>query len=129
MSDAPFRFATHVVQLDDGGASHAVEMGGDFWATIGDRSEFGRGRLMGVVAQSKDWDHWERHPHGEEILVLLSGEIEMVLETAEGERRATLQAGQAFVVPRGLWHRGIVRQAGELMFVTPGVGTEHRPVA
>jgi hypothetical protein len=39
-----------------------------------------------------------------------------------------LTAGQTFVVPRGVWHRGIVRQPGELMFITPGAGTDHRPV-
>jgi len=32
-------------------------------------------------------------------------------------------------VPRAVWHRGLVRKPGKLMFITPGAGTDHRPVA
>ena len=83
---------------------------------------------MGSTHQSADWNHWERHPAGDEILVLLSGEMEVVLDTASGEQRARLAPGQTFIVPKGVWHRGIVSRPGELMFITPGAGTEHRPV-
>ena len=40
-----------------------------------------------------------------------------------------LEPGQTFIVPKGVWHRGIVKKPGQLMFITPGAGTEHRPVA
>ena len=46
-----------------------------------------------------------------------------------GEERLVLKARQTLVVPAGLWHRGIVRQPGELLFITAGAGTEHRRVA
>jgi mannose-6-phosphate isomerase-like protein (cupin superfamily) len=57
---------------------------------------------------------------------MLSAEMEIVLEIEKGERRTKLEEGQAVVVPRGVWHRGIVRKPGMLMFITPGAGTEHR---
>jgi mannose-6-phosphate isomerase-like protein (cupin superfamily) len=107
----------------------AMEGGARFWAGIAGRHDLDHGRLMGSTEQSADWDHWERHPAGEEILVLLSGELELVLDTGEGEQRAVLEPGQTFIVPRGIWHRGIVKKPGKLMFITPGAGTEHRPVA
>ncbi|MDI1283503.1 MAG: cupin domain-containing protein [Reyranella sp.] len=106
----------------------AMEGGEKFWAGIEDRRDLEQGRLMGATLQTKDWDHWERHPAGEEILTLLSGELEIVLETEAGEERAVLKPGQTLVIPTGLWHRGIVRQPGDLLFITPGAGTEHRPV-
>ncbi len=106
----------------------AMEGGEKFWAGIADRRDLDRGRLMGATPQTKDWDHWERHPAGEEVLTLLSGELEIVLETEAGEERAVLKPGQTLVVPAGSWHRGIVRQPGDLLFITPGAGTEHRPV-
>jgi mannose-6-phosphate isomerase-like protein (cupin superfamily) len=59
---------------------------------------------------------------------MLSGEMDLVLETRSGNRRTRLKAGETFVVPRGVWHRGLARKAGKLMFITPGAGTEHRPV-
>lgn len=96
----------------------AVEGGAAFWQGIEERHDLEHGRLMGSTDQSKDWDHWERHPAGDEILTLLSGEMIIVLETDGGEQRAT----------RGVWHRGIVKAPGRLMFVTPGAGTEHKPV-
>jgi mannose-6-phosphate isomerase-like protein (cupin superfamily) len=107
----------------------AMEGGAKFWAGIADRRDLDHGRLMGSTGQTADWDHWERHPAGEEILVLLSGELELVLDTDQGEQRASLKSGQTFIVPKGVWHRGIVKRPGQLMFITPGVGTEHRPVA
>lgn len=106
----------------------AIEGGEEFWAGIEDRRDLDRGRLMGASRQAADWDHWERHPAGEEILTLLSGELEIVLETSVGEQRVVLGPGQTMVIPAGSWHRGIVRQPGDLLFITPGAGTEHRPV-
>jgi len=52
-----------------------------------------------------------------------------VLDTDGGEQRAVLEPGQTFIVPKGVWHCGIVKKPGKLMFITPGAGTEHRPVA
>lgn len=75
-------------------------------------------------------DHWERHPHGDEILCLLEGRVEIILSNDNAaERSVLLNAGQAFIVPRGSWHRLRVEQAGQLMFLTPSQGSEHRRVS
>ncbi|NQW50483.1 MAG: cupin domain-containing protein [Rhodospirillales bacterium] len=116
------------IHLKPDDSARAMEGGDRFWATIQERTDLDEGRLMGATGQSKDWGHWERHPAGDEILTLLSGEIELVLDTLGGEQRALLKPGQTFIVPRGIWHRAIVKEAGQLMFLTPGAGTEHRPV-
>lgn len=118
--------STYIHLRPDESAS-AMPGGAAFWAGIADRRDLDAGRLMGSTSQSADWNHWERHPAGDEILVLLSGEMEVVLDTAAGEQRAKLAAGQTFIVPKGVWHRGIVTRPGDLMFITPGAGTEHRP--
>ena len=119
---------TYIHLRPDEGAV-TLEGGAKFWATIAERTDLDRGRLMGQTGQSKDWDHWERHPAGDEILTLLSGELELVLDMPGGEERVRVKAGESFVVPKGVWHRGIVHAPGDLMFITPGVGTEHRPVS
>lgn len=126
---AAFSLGSSYIHLRPDDSALVMEGGDKFWAGIAERHDLDTGRLMGRTPQSRDWDHWERHPAGDEILVLLSGELELVIEAEAGERRAVIRAGETFVVPRGLWHRGIVRQPGELMFITPGAGTEHRPVA
>ena len=124
-----FSLDSTYIHLQPDESALAMEGGPAFWAGIADRRDLDHGRLMGSTEQSADWDHWERHPAGEEILVLMSGELELVLDTDEGEQRAVLEPGQTFIVPRGVWHRGIVKKPGKLMFITPGAGTEHRPVA
>jgi mannose-6-phosphate isomerase-like protein (cupin superfamily) len=50
----------------------------------------------------------------------------VVLERDGAESIAEVGAGRAFVVPRGVWHRVLVREPGKLMFCTPGPRTEHR---
>ena len=116
------------VHLKPDDSARAMEGGDRFWATIQERTDLEEGRLMGVTGQNKDWDHWERHPAGEEILTLLSGEMKLVLDLEGGEQRTVLKAGETFIVPRGIWHRALVKEAGRLKFLTPGAGTEHRPM-
>jgi mannose-6-phosphate isomerase-like protein (cupin superfamily) len=71
--------------------------------------------------------HWEMHPAGDEILLALSGRMTVVLQGDPDESFA-LKAGEAFVVPRGRWHRLNVIEPGEVVFMTPGEGTEHKPL-
>jgi mannose-6-phosphate isomerase-like protein (cupin superfamily) len=127
MSDA-FTLDSTYIHLRPDESAISMEGGAKFWAGIGERRDLEQGRLMGITSQSADWNHWERHPAGDEILVLLSGEMELVLDKGGTEERTAVQAGQTFIVPKGTWHRAIVKKPGQLMFVTPGAGTEHRPV-
>lgn len=90
--------------------------------------------IIGIKPVSDDASvhagHWERHPHGEEVLCLLEGCILVTLSANhQPEQQVRLSPGQALIVPRGAWHRLQVEQAGRLMFVTPSVGSEHRKVA
>lgn len=44
-----------------------------------------------------------------------------------GGRLVALEAGQTCIVPRGVWHRAVVRTPGDTLHITPGEGTQHRP--
>jgi len=85
------------------------------------------GRLVCVTPQERTWTSWERHPAGEELVVLLSGRVDLVQEIDGSEHVVELRPGQAVINPRGVWHRSIVHEPGDALFVTPGMGTEHRP--
>ena len=133
-----FDLASTYVNLRPDDSAAIIKISPRFWATIDKRTDLDDGRLMGTTPQKKDWPHWERHPAGDEILILLSGELVLVLEAARRGaargsgrriRRVALQAGQTFVVPQGVWHRAEVKKPGTLLFITPGAGTEHRPVS
>lgn len=71
--------------------------------------------------------HWERHLHGDEMLTVLQGGINVVLDTSGEEKCFRLGSGDSLVVPRGCWHRLEVLQPGQLLFVTTATGSEHSP--
>ena len=85
------------------------------------------GRLVGVFEQTESWSTWERHPAGEEIVLLLSGRADLIQQIDGQERRVVLGPGQAVVNPTGVWHTADVHEPGQILFVTPGRGTEHKP--
>jgi len=91
------------------------------------RRELVEGRLVATFACDADWPHWEMHPHGEEVLVLLAGTMTMVLDDGGKEARVKLTAGRGCIVPRGVWHRAEVSEPGRLLGITYGRGTTHRP--
>ncbi|HEY8515389.1 MAG TPA: cupin domain-containing protein [Candidatus Binatia bacterium] len=124
----PIDLATTYVHLDDGPTARALRVGPDFWQTIHERTELHAGRLVMIARNDADWSTWEAHPAGEEIVHLLSGELDLILEEPEGPRTVALRPGQAVIVPRGVWHRVVVRTPGDTLHVTYGAGTMHRPV-
>jgi mannose-6-phosphate isomerase-like protein (cupin superfamily) len=113
--------------LSPSGAVTTIEVTPDFWPSVGQRQELIEGRLVAAFVCKADWRHWEMHPHGEEVLVLLEGKLTMVFEEGGAERKVELDQGRACVVPRGVWHRVIVQEPGKLLGLTYGRGTEHRP--
>ena len=100
----------------------------DFWPAVMAGRRKIEGRLMAAFDMDADWPHWEMHPNGEEILVLLSGEMQIVLDDGRTETNVALAPGGVCLVPRGVWHRGIVPAPSRLLAITAGEGTMHRPV-
>jgi mannose-6-phosphate isomerase-like protein (cupin superfamily) len=86
------------------------------------------GRLICVMSQEETWDSWERHPAGDEVVVLLSGRVDLVQDLDGAEHVVELQPGQAVINPAGVWHTARVHEPGVALFVTPGRGTEAKPL-
>ena len=125
--EGTFDLADTYVQLDDGPAAVAVQVDDDFWQKIESRPQLHRGRLVGAFHNAADWDVWEMHPAGDEVVCLLSGAIDVVLEEEDGERVIELRRGATCIVPRGVCHTAIVHTPGDTMHITRGAGTQHRP--
>ena len=113
------------LQLLDGGRARAVDVDAHFWERIDRRTRLHDGRLMGTFNLSSSPDHEEMHPEGDEILILLSGAVDVVLCE---KRVIQLRKRGACIVPKGVWHGQIVHAESELMFITPGRGTQHRQI-
>jgi len=69
------------------------------------------------------------HPDGDELLYLISGAVTVTLELAGGDVLVDLGAGDAVVVPKGVWHKITMREPGQLIHITPGPNGDHRPLA
>lgn len=128
---APELDSTYVHLRDDRSAV-TVPVDAGFWAqlTSGGRPELDAGRLVMEMPFERDWPTWEMHPKGEEVVVLLAGACSFLLELPGGVERLELDRVGAFAfVPRGIWHTALVPRGCRLLFITPGEGTENRPVA
>ncbi len=132
MSGSPFELSSTFVHLGLGASATPVpdfEWNPEFLEAYAKRfaSDGDDGRLVCITPQSASWNVWERHPAGEELVVLLSGRSDFIQEIDGAEQRIELEPGQAFVNPTDVWHTSDVHEPGEALFVTPGRGTEHRP--
>ena len=128
MAASHFDLETMFLGLAGDGEVTQMPVGPDFWQTM-DSNLAMRATMVSVSSGEGDWPHWEMHPEGEEILVLLEGEMTLILDQAGTESRHVLAPGNTFIVPRGAWHRAIDQRAVKMLFVTYGSGTTHRPVA
>jgi quercetin dioxygenase-like cupin family protein len=102
------------------------------WDQIGDYAahfagDAAQGRLVTMGRQTESWTSWERHPAGEELVLLLSGRVDLIQDLDGNEHRIELHAGEGVLNPPGVWHTSDVHEPGDALFITPGEGTEHRP--
>jgi mannose-6-phosphate isomerase-like protein (cupin superfamily) len=119
------------VHLPDESSASLVPVSETFWDELssGDRPMLERGRLVTQFDFSSDWPNWERHPAGDELIVLLSGSAELVLDLPSGKSRTRLHTpGEFVVVPRDTWHTAQTNVACSMLFITHGPDTEHREV-
>jgi mannose-6-phosphate isomerase-like protein (cupin superfamily) len=115
--------------LDGVGGVKATPGGAAFWRTVGENPDAG-GTLVTVGTGEGDWPHWEMHPQGEEVLVLLEGSLRLTFEHPDGRIEILdPEPGATIVVPRGVWHRAERQRGVRMLFITFGAGTTHRPVA
>ena len=86
------------------------------------------GRLVSMYRFTDDWDSWEVHPHGSEVVLCVGGSMILHQEKADGSSATvTLTPGQYAINEPGTWHTADVEKEATAVFITPGMGTEHRP--
>lgn len=118
------------VHLGPNGSAVPLQVTSTFWEdlTSGTFSSLGPGRLVSTYDFKEDWSGWEKHPAGEELVILLTGAMDFVLSVDGREESVSLTSpGQYLIVPRDVWHTANVSQGALALFVTEGEGTEHRP--
>jgi mannose-6-phosphate isomerase-like protein (cupin superfamily) len=74
--------------------------------------QLGMGRYIGESP-------WERHRNGDELLYVLSGEVDITLLDDEGEERDTIRTGSFFVVPKDRWHQLDTPDGASIFYASP----------
>jgi quercetin dioxygenase-like cupin family protein len=115
-----------VLQPDQSAVPVALTPG--IWQELDERFDNFKGRvLLSIFEFDQDWSTWERHPAGDEVVCLLSGRAVFHLEGGAAPLELK-EPGSYVIVPKGTWHTAKTSVATRMLFVTPGEGTENRPI-
>jgi mannose-6-phosphate isomerase-like protein (cupin superfamily) len=91
-------------------------------------SDGAEGRLVSMHRFTESWDSWEMHPSGSEVVLCISGAMTLIQEWPDGRiDQVTLDPGDYVVNDPGVWHTADVAGEATALFITAGLGTEHRP--
>ena len=85
------------------------------------------GRLISMSDTNGAWGMWEMHPNGAEVVLCTAGTLSLTQELPDGPVTTVLKAGEYLINPPGVWHTANEDSAGTAIYITAGVGTEHRP--
>ncbi len=85
------------------------------------------GRLVTIHSFSESWTSWEMHPLGSEVVLCTAGQMTIIQELPDGQLNSLiLNAGEYAINPPGIWHTADVEGEATALFITAGMGTEHR---
>jgi quercetin dioxygenase-like cupin family protein len=86
------------------------------------------GRLVSSYTFTESWPMWEMHPNGAEVVICTAGRMTLHQELADGNSNTvTLAPGEYAINPPGAWHTADIDGEASAVFITAGIGTEHRP--
>ena len=130
--DAVHDIRVHPVHLGLGASvvpMPAFDGSSDWYARYGQQTaaDGTEGRLVSMFTFDESWDMWEMHPQGHELVLCVQGTIVLHQERDGEPTTVTLEAGQYAVNEPGTWHTADVVDTATAVFITAGIGTEHRP--
>lgn len=103
---------------------------GSWYQAYGERhdGDGAEGRLVALWTFTADWDSWEMHPHGEEVVLCTAGRMTLHQEFADSTKATVgIGAGEYAINPAGCWHTADIAGGATAVFITAGLGTEGRP--
>jgi mannose-6-phosphate isomerase-like protein (cupin superfamily) len=104
--------------------------GMEWYEAYGQRnaSDGAEGRLVTMYRFTESWDSWEMHPAGDEVVLCLSGQMTLHQEHKDGSTDSvTIGPNEYAINPPGTWHTADIAGEATALFITAGMGTEHRP--
>jgi quercetin dioxygenase-like cupin family protein len=102
--------------------------GMEWYAEYGARhaTDGAEGRLVSMYTFTTPWDAWEMHPSGGEVVICTAGEMTLLQEIDGRVVRTYLTAGEYAINAPGVWHTADIEGSATALFITAGMGTQHR---
>lgn len=121
------RLFDHFVVLKPDLLLDQLQVSSDIYQRLDEQyDQFRSHTLISAHQFTEDWSTWEKHPAGDEMVVLITGHAELILRKASGDESVELKEPGSFVlVPRDTWHTARVSEPTSMLFITPGEGTEN----
>jgi mannose-6-phosphate isomerase-like protein (cupin superfamily) len=121
--------STYLVLKPD---AHAIPIPvtASFWPDLmqGKFGNFHNEYLVTLQSYDAKWPSWEIHPHGDEIICLISGSIDLTLDHNGTVSTVSLRKpGDFALVKQGTWHTATPLLPTSMLFITAGEGTQNRP--
>lgn len=66
------------------------------------------------------------HPNGDEVVICTAGEMTLIQEIDGNEMSLKLRQGEYAINPPGIWHTADIAISATAIFITAGVGTQHK---
>jgi len=86
------------------------------------------GRIVSLYTFETPWTSWEMHPEGHEVVLCTAGSITLHQEWPDGRTATvTIGPGEFAINEPGVWHTADVAESATALFITAGMGTQHRP--
>ena len=115
------------LSLGQTGEIETIRGGDEFWSLPAAEIErYGENWFVSEYVFESDWPTWERHPNGEEIVYLLSGALDLILEKDDARQTIELRSRGLAIVPRGTWHTAKIYETSRVLVVTLGKETQIR---
>lgn len=123
--------STHPIHLGLGATavSEPAFTGMAWYAGYGERhaADGAEARLVSMHTFDSPWTMWEMHPRGHEVVVCTAGELTLHQERDGVVSQTVLRPGEYAINEPGVWHTADVSAPATALFITAGLGTEHRP--
>jgi len=117
------------LNVDNNCHARSMESGPNFWRELmaGTLNNGGDGCFVFGRSFEADSGIWERHREGDEMIFLLEGAADLILDQQGERHKVELRAPGDFVrIPEGVWHLFQVIKPGKTLTLAAGKGSEHR---
>ena len=133
MNAGPMDISKHPIHLGLGATAEVEPLFTGEMSWYGDyvarhSSDSVEARLVTMHTFTESWNVWEMHPMGSEVVLCTSGEITLHQEKIDGTTVTVILGAGAYIINEpGTWHTADVHAPATALFITAGLGTEHRP--